>query len=140
MFQIRHRNGMVLFEGDHIDLKTALVEAVKAGADLTGANLRGANLYGAGKIASLRVFTGLYNYQCWAVVTEAGAPWIRMGCLFKSLADWDAIGIRSSNPSEFPDNGSEKSERRVRAFAFTRDAVERMVAEWAAKAAEGEAV
>ena len=98
------------------------------GADLQGANLRGADLQGAYlrgangkmKIAAMAVFTGLYEYQCWAVAMEDGTPWVRMGCLWKSVEEWDALGIRNSNKSEFPDDGSESSERRVRAFEFTR--------------------
>ena len=54
-----------------------------------------------------------------------------MGCLFKPLTDWDSEGgIRTSNPGEFPNDGSEKCEQRVRAFEFTRDAAERMAANW----------
>ncbi|MEN6533994.1 MAG: pentapeptide repeat-containing protein [Bryobacteraceae bacterium] len=89
------------------------------GADLQGADLQGANLQGL-KISAIRVFSGLYEYQCQAVVSEDGAPWIRMGCLWKSLEDWDSIGIRKSNISEFPDDGSDKSERRARAFDYVR--------------------
>ena len=108
-------------------------------ADLRGANLRGANLIGAtlrdaGKIAAMAVFSGLYTYQCWAVVTDSGVPWVRMGCLWKSLAEWDAIGgIRTSNPNEFPDDGSESCEQRGRAYNFTRAEAERMAAKWAAE-------
>ena len=110
-----------------------------SGADLIGANLRGANLIGAtlrdaGKIAAMAVFSGLYTYQCWAVVTDSGVPWVRMGCLWKSLAEWDAIGgIRTSNPNEFPDDGSESCEQRGRAYNFTRAEAERMAAKWAAE-------
>jgi uncharacterized protein YjbI with pentapeptide repeats len=115
-----------------------------SGADLSGADLRwadlrwaylsGADLRRAGKIADLAVFTGLYQYQCWAVVTEAGVPWVRMGCLWKSLEEWTSNGgIRPSNPGEFPDDGSEKCEQRVRAFDFTRTEAERMAAKWAAE-------
>jgi len=43
-----------------------------------------------------------------------------MGCLFKSLEDWDKIGIRNSNLSEFPDDGSERSEERAAAFEFAK--------------------
>jgi hypothetical protein len=68
----------------------------------------------------MRVLSGLYNYQCWAIVSDKGIPWVRMGCLLKTVADWDTIGIRKSNPGEFPNDGSRKSERRVRAFDFTR--------------------
>ena len=100
------------------------------GANLRGADLRGANLRGADgekmKIAAMRVFTGLYEYQCWAVVAEDGTPWVRMGCLWKSVEEWDRIGIRNSNPDEFPDDHSEKCEERVRAFEFTRAEAVRM--------------
>ena len=98
-------------------------------ADLQGAYLQGAYLQGAGqkmKIAAMGVFTGLYAYQCWAVVAEDGTPWVRMGCLWKSVEEWDRIGIRNSNPGEFPDDGSEKCERRVRAFEFARAEAVRM--------------
>ena len=92
-------------------------------ADLSGAYLRRADLSRAYlKIHSLEVFTGLYDYQCWAFVSDAGVPWVRMGCLWHSLEEWDRIGIRKSNLKEFPDDGSEKCERRVRAFEFTRAA------------------
>ena len=110
------------------------------GADLWGANLRGADLWGANlrgadlqradgekmKIVSMRVFTGLYPYQCWAVVAEDGIPWVRMGCLWKSVEEWNRIGIRASNPGEFPDDGSEKCEERVRAFNYVHDEAVRM--------------
>ena len=80
----------------------------------------------------MAVFTGLYKYQCWAVVTDQGVPWLRMGCLWKSLEEWDSIGgIRPSNTSEFPNDGSEKCEQRVRAYEFTRAEAERMAAKWA---------
>ena len=82
-----------------------------SGADMSEANLSGADLSGAGKIVTMVVFSGLYNYQCWAVITDAGVPWVRMGCRFKPLTDWDSEGgIRTSNPGEFPDDGSEKCE------------------------------
>ena len=97
-----------------------LAGANLAGANLDGANLDGAYLDGANRIKILEVYTGLYKYQCWAVVTDRGIPWVRMGCLWKSLEEWDTIGIRKSNTSEFRDDGSERSERRARAFEFTR--------------------
>ena len=99
------------------------------GADLQGADLRGADLHGADgkmKVSSLVVFTGLYEYQCWAVALDDGTPWVRMGCLWKSVEEWDAMGIRNSNKREFPDDGSEKCERRVRAFEYTRAEAVRM--------------
>jgi len=43
-----------------------------------------------------------------------------MGCFCKTVAEWDKIGIRASNPREFPDNKSAASEERARAFEFAR--------------------
>ena len=98
------------------------------GANLRGANLRGAYLDGAGTVAAMAVFSGLYKYQCWAVVATDGTSWVRMGCLFKTVEEWDRIGIRQSNHGEFPDNGAERSEQRVRAFDFTRAEAVRLAA------------
>jgi hypothetical protein len=95
------------------------------GTYLGGAYLEGANLRGA-KIYSMRVFSGLYDYQVWAVLFEDGSRWVRMGCLFKSLEDWEKIGIRKSNISQYPDDGSEQCEERVAAFEFAKAAVLRM--------------
>ena len=110
----------------HADLRRAdLRDADLRGADLTGAVLRGAVLRGA-KISALRVFTGLYAYQVWAVLFANGSRGVRMGCLFKSLDDWDKIGIRKSNLSDFPDDGSDKCEERVAAFEFAKAAALRL--------------
>ena len=110
------------------------------GASLYGANLDGANLYGAsldgasldgalidGKpIVTLRVFSGLYRFTVQAVLFQDGSRWVRMGCLWKSLDEWEAIGIRKSNPSEFPDDGSDRCEERVAAFEFAKAAALRL--------------
>jgi len=44
---IKHINGVVLWSGDAPDIKTALIAAAAARANLQGANLLGANLLGA---------------------------------------------------------------------------------------------
>ena len=95
-------------------------------AYLNGANLNGANLSGELKAKKMRVFNGLYKYQVWAVLAQDGTRYVRMGCLFYSLGDWDDIGIRKSNESEFPDDGSEKCEERVAAFEFAKAAAMRL--------------
>ena len=102
-----------------------LVRANLRGAYLDGANLDGAYLEraylgGANLILSLEVFSSLYRYTCWAFVTTEGVPWVRMGCLWKSVEEWDSVGIRNSNPKEFPNDGSQASDRRARAFEFTK--------------------
>ena len=102
------------------DLRDAnLRHADLTGADLGGADLRRANL-GGKKISALRVFSGLYEYQIWAYVLEDGSPLVRMGCQNRSIAEWDVLTIRESRTSEYPNDGSARSERRARAFEFAR--------------------
>ena len=118
------------WEGEAETLSDAVKKAVAGGANLRGANLRGANLGGANlggadlrgrKIKTLRVFAGLYRYQVWAGVWEDGSPFVRMGCQFRTVAEWDAMGgIRESRVNEFPNDGSSTSEQRARAFEFAR--------------------
>ena len=97
-----------------------------SGADLSWANLSGANLSGddgkVEKISSIRIFTGLYKYHVWSVLFLDGSRWVRMGCLFFSLEEWEQIGIRKSNQNEFPDDGSPASEERAVAFEFAKAA------------------
>ena len=126
----------------HADLSSADLSSAKLSyadlssadlsyADLFSANLSYAKLKGAlidGKpIINLRQisYSG-YAYGVQAVLFEDGSRWVRMGCLWKSLAEWEEIGIRSSNPSEFPDDGSVASEERVAAFEFAKAAALRM--------------
>ena len=72
------------------------------------------------KVKEMQVFSGLYKHIVYAVLFEDGERWIRMGCLWYPLKQWNKIGIRKSNLSEFPDDGSFKSEERVRAFNFAK--------------------
>ena len=102
-----------------------------SGADLYGADLSGADLYGAkidGKIIDriVTVQTSAYRYLAYAGLFQDGSRYIRMGCLWKTLEEWDAVGIRQSNLSEFPDDGSEKSEARATLFEFLRAELLRM--------------
>ena len=143
--EIKNIYGAVIYTSQAATVKDAVVEAVAKdanlrGADLTDAYLRGAYLTGANltgaylrdangekkKIVTMRVFAGLYEYQVWAVLFEDGSRWIRMGCLWKSMDEWDSVGIRKSNLSQYPDDGSDKSEGRVAAFEFAKAAALRM--------------
>ena len=130
--------GDVIFALESAKTVLELVTAARAakasldGASLNRANLDGASLDGAliyGKpIVTLRVFSGLYRYTVHAVLFRDGSRWVRMGCLWKSLDEWEAIGIRKSNPSEFPDDGSDRCEERVSAFEFAKAAALRLKA------------
>ena len=112
--------------GKRADLSDAdLRGADLSGADLSGAYLSGADLRGAKirslEIRALMVFTGLYDYECWAIVAKDGTPWVRMGCLLKTVDEWDAIGVRNSNTEEFERESSGTSARRARAFYYVRN-------------------
>ena len=74
----------------------------------------------------MRAFSGLYTYVVYAVLFEDGERWVRMGCLWHSLEEWEKIGIRESNLSEFPNDGSDSCEERVAAFEFAKAAALRM--------------
>ena len=118
--QITNRyDNSCIWEGDAIDMRDAVQKAAKGGANLQGA-----------KISSLRVFTGLYKYLIFVFVTDSGVPWVRMGCFWKTVEDWDKLGIRKSNLSEFPDDRSPKSEERALAFEFARVTALQMAKEW----------
>ena len=106
----------VLFTGEYPSLTSAVTEAVLRGANLICANLNGL------RAAKLRVFSGLYKYQVWAVLFEDGSRWVRMGCLFKTLENWEKLGVKNSNLEEFPDDKSAASEERAAAFEFARQA------------------
>ena len=101
------------------DLRGAdLYGADLSGADLRGADLRGADLRGADlrgkKIKTAAVFTGLYDYTVIPYITEEGEKWIKMGCHNRILSDWESDFW--NNPTEFPNNGSVKSNLRLMAF------------------------
>ena len=120
MIEIKNIYDAVIFTSACLTLKDALMEAVSKKTYLRGAYLSGK------KTHSLRDFTGLYAYQVWAVLFADGTRWIRMGCLFKSLDEWEKIGIRESNLPAFPNDGSDKCEERVAAFEFAKAAALRM--------------
>lgn len=107
------------FECDANSLLKTVVEAVKLKKDLTGADLRGAYLTGAylsnKKIKTAAVFNGLYDYiVIIPYITEAGETRIKMGCHDRTLHEWESDFW--NNTSEFPNDGSVKSQCRVMAF------------------------
>jgi len=102
------------------DLRGAnLRDADLCGADLRDADLRGADLCGE-KIKTFKVVSGAYKYTIIIMLTTDGKRIVKMGCMKKTLEEWDAIGIRNSNPSEFPDDKSFASEQRAVAFEYAR--------------------
>jgi uncharacterized protein YjbI with pentapeptide repeats len=130
LFALESPNTVIELVAAAVQAKKRLSGADLRGADLSGAYLSGAYLSGADgnkrTIRTARVFSGLYDYEVWAVLFEDGERWVRMGCLFKSLDEWEKIGIRNSNLSQFPDDGSDASEERVIAFEYAKAAALRL--------------
>ena len=114
---IKNLRGGNIWLGEATSTLVAVELAVKSQANLSGE-----------KITALKVFTGLYDYTVHAVLYEDGSCWVRMGCLFNSLEGWEKIGIRNSNLTDFPNDGSLKCEERVAAFEFAKSAALRMAA------------
>ena len=98
------------------------------GGDFMGGDFIGGTIKGS-KALKIRAHVGLYAYQVSAALLADGTRWVQMGCLWKSLDEWDKIGIRNSNLDEFPNDGSEKCEERVAAFEFAKAAALRMKAD-----------
>jgi hypothetical protein len=56
----------------------------------------------------------LYKYACGGGFNKKGEQMIRMGCYNRTRKEWELDFW--NNPSEFKNDGSEKSEARLRAF------------------------
>ena len=101
------------------DLSSAdLSSADLSSADLRSADLRGADLSSAYlrgvKIKTTAVFTGLYQYIVMPVIAGDGTEYVRMGCHFRKVSEWNADFW--NNPSEFPNNGDIPSKLRWMAY------------------------
>lgn len=60
---------------------------------------------------------------------------VKMGCLEKTIEQWDKVDIRKSNEGEFPDDGSEMCEDRAGLFELAKATALRMTlpATWKAE-------
>ena len=97
-----------------------------SGADLSGAYLSGAYLSGANlsgvKIKKAIVFTGLYAYVVIPIISEDGKQYVKMGCYLRTVEDWD--NDFWNNNSEFPNDGSVKSNLRLFAYETAKKWIE----------------
>ena len=110
MTQIINRfTGNVISEGE-MNLRELVLHYVSA--ERSTGNL-GADLRGA-KISKTAVFTGLYQYIVMPVIAEDGTEYVRMGCHFRTVAEWEKNFW--NNPPEFPNNGDTKSKLRWMAY------------------------
>ena len=118
--QIKSTSGSLLFEFEKEEntIKDTLIEAIISGANLYGAYLYGANLSGANyrniKIKKLFLSNTLYTYLAGSIISEDNKQYIILGCHCRLVSDWERDFW--NNNSEFPNDGSEKSENRKRAF------------------------
>ncbi len=66
------------------------------------------------KIRASTVFTGLYRYIAMPMIAEDGTEYIRLGCQFRLVSEWEANFW--NNPREFPNDGSPESQHRLLAY------------------------
>jgi hypothetical protein len=66
------------------------------------------------RISKAAVFTGLYSYLVMPVIAEDGTEYVRMGCYFRKVSEWEADFW--NNPSEFPNDGNMQSKLRWMAY------------------------
>ena len=117
-----------------------LGDADLSSADLRGADLRLANLgeayFGGAKIkhnekeiilSKVFGFNSLYKYWVAIYIDTENNGYIRMGCLFKSLKEWEEIGIENSNLKGFPNDGSSISNERINAFNFAKEKLTELI-------------
>ena len=116
--QIKSIYGSVLFEyeKENNTLRDTVIKAVKSGAYLSGANLSGV------KIKKAIVFTGLYAYVVIPIISEDGKQYVKMGCYLRTVEDWD--NDFWNNNSEFPNDGSVKSNLRLFAYETAKKWIE----------------
>jgi len=115
--------------GKNINLRDAyLSDANLSGANLSGANLRDANLRGANlsgatyngiEIKFLWSLGKLYTYNVIVAISVDNVLYVGMGCHFRTAKDWQEDFW--NNLSEFPNDGSIKTQERVLACKFAID-------------------
>jgi hypothetical protein len=76
-------------------------------------------------IKKFKRFDNLYRYDNEIIINTENKVFWGFGCFFRSLEDWEKDFW--NNPTEFPNDGSEKSKRRWNAFLFLKNEVELML-------------
>jgi hypothetical protein len=61
---------------------------------------------------------GMYKYHSGAIITKTGEKWIILGCFCRKLGDWEKEFW--NNDKEFPNDGSEASENRLKAYKVAK--------------------
>ena len=91
------------------NLNTAnIVKANLSKADLSGAIMSGLI------IKKAIVFHDLYKYVVIPFISDSGDKYVKMGCFVRTIEEWEKDFW--NNNTEFPNDGSEKSNARLFAF------------------------
>ena len=99
----------------YADLRSAdLRSANFSSANLISADLRYADFSDKIKIKKIAVFTGLYNYVSIPIIADDDREYIKLGCYTRLVSEWESDFW--NNNSEFPNDGSVKSELRKMAY------------------------
>jgi len=108
----------------YVDLRNAdLSHADFSDADLSYANLSNSKRHSQ-NISKFAYAHGLYEYSVFAFIFEDGSKIIEMGCKHQSPEEWETNFW--NNPSQFPDDGSAKTKRRILALKWANDVIKIM--------------
>jgi uncharacterized protein YjbI with pentapeptide repeats len=76
------------------------------------------------KIAKFAYAHGLYEYSVFAFIFDDGSKMIELGCKHQSPEEWKMNFW--NNTSQFPDDGSAKTKRRILALRWANDVIKIM--------------
>jgi len=125
-FREAHLIDVDMTNGDFTEANFTRAEVLNVemkGSTITNADFRHAVMHNSSfsgayikevRIKKAMFFTGLYKYGAMAVIEENGTKWVRLGCHFRTVVDWEHHFW--NNDVEFPDDGSQES--KLRLFAF----------------------
>jgi hypothetical protein len=104
-------NGSTVVNGSRVDGSTVDGSTVLNGSRV----LNGSTVVNGNINQYTAIFcANLYKYACSAHINNKGMETIQLGCYTRTRSEWEQDFW--NNPSEFPNDGSDKSNARLRAF------------------------
>jgi len=118
-------NGSRVVNGSRVNGSTVNGSTVDGSTVVDGSRVNGSRVNGSRVVDGSTVdgsidkytaifATNLYEYSCGGYLKKTGKQAIQMECYDRLRSEWEADFW--NNPSEFPNDGSPKSEARLRAF------------------------